>query len=111
MRNRLTNIISLLKGVAALALAGSVLGLTAPAYAIAPTATARPAPVTVAITPALAQPHVYRWFYYATYSTNHACLVAGSYQQLYVNTGYIYKCVKATVGDYFVYRLYLGIAA
>jgi hypothetical protein len=87
MRNQLTRIISLLAAVTVLGLVGSILGLSAPAYASASAAAAMRTPAAAAATSAPALPDVYRWFYYGTYPTLHACLVAGSYQQLYVNTG------------------------
>jgi hypothetical protein len=117
MRTQLMRRLSLLAAASILSFAGGFLGVTAvSAPAQAPLAAA-PAPAAAHLTasqstanaPAVAVPDVYKWLYYATYSTQHACLVAGSYQTLYVNSGYIYKCVEYTEGDYFVWELYLGI--
>jgi len=56
-----------------------------------------------------ATPNAFHWIAEGTYPTQHACRVAGSYYPLHVNSSYIYSCVEFTEGDYFVWKLYVGV--
>lgn len=54
-------------------------------------------------------PDAFHWLHYGTYNTLHACKSEGDYLVLQVNSGYTFKCPQYTVGDYFVYELWVGV--
>jgi hypothetical protein len=87
---------SLLAIVAAIGLLGATSSVMTPPAGAAGTS---PAAVTSG----------FKWLYWGTYSTPHACNSEGDKVVLEFNSGYTFKCVEVTEGSYFVYKLYIGV--
>ena len=56
-----------------------------------------------------ATPDAFKWLLYGSYPTQHACKVEGDYILLHENNSYTFSCVEFTEGDYFIWKLYIGV--
>lgn len=56
-----------------------------------------------------ATPDAFKWLLYGSYPTQHACKVEGDYILLHKNNSYTFSCVEFTEGDYFIWKLYIGV--
>jgi hypothetical protein len=54
-------------------------------------------------------PALYKYLYYSSYPTYKACSTEGRYLQIHVNNSYLWKCPEYNEGDYFIYKLYVGV--
>jgi hypothetical protein len=72
-----------------------------PAAFAATSATAGPAHSTAV--------DAFKWLYWDSYPTLHVCQQEGDYIVEHVNNGYIFKCIEYTEGDYFIWKLYIGV--
>jgi hypothetical protein len=84
----------------------------APAALAATSATAAAqVPAVASQSATLTSPRPFHWLYWGTYSTLKRCRDEGTYVTLvlYPGSDYIYSCDEITEGDYFVYKLYIGI--
>lgn len=84
---------------------------------IAGTALLCGAPAAFAATSSAAQPvanrpltpDVYKYLYYSSYPTYKACSTEGRYLQIHVNNSYLWKCPEYSEGEYFIYKLFVGV--
>jgi hypothetical protein len=80
--------------------------------AIAGTALLCGTPAAFAATSSAAQavtPDVYKYLYYSSYPTYKACSTEGRYLQIHVNNSYLWKCPEYSEGEYFIYKLFVGV--
>jgi hypothetical protein len=56
-----------------------------------------------------ATPNTFKWIPEGSYPTQHACQVEGRYYEQHVNNNYTFSCVELTKGDYFVWKLFIGV--
>jgi hypothetical protein len=54
-------------------------------------------------------PDVYKYLYYGSYPTYKACSTEGRYIQIHVNNSYLWKCTEYSEGEYFIYKLFVGV--
>ena len=58
---------------------------------------------------AAATPNTFKWIPEGSYPTQHACQVEGHYYEQHVNNNYTFSCVQLNKGDYFVWKLFIGV--
>ena len=94
---------TLAQKLAVSAIAGTALLCGTPA-AFAATSPAAPPVANTAVTP-----DVYKYLYYSSYPTYKACSAEGRYLQIHVNNSYLWKCPEYSEGEYFIYKLFVGV--
>jgi hypothetical protein len=57
-----------------------------------------------------ATPNTFKWLPHpGTYPTQAACQDEGRYIEIHVNNNYTFSCVRLNKGDYFVWKLFIGV--
>ena len=56
-----------------------------------------------------ASPNAFLWIAEGTYPTQSACQTEGRYIVAHVNNNYTFSCVRLNEGDYFVWKLFIGV--